>query len=60
MKTKSDRIKQTKCKHLNARITGHELVGTMTCSDCREVIPLFEMLNNLLDALREEHKKCKK
>lgn len=40
------------CKHLNARVYGHDIIGTSTCPDCGTHPQLYVVFNNWLDEFK--------
>lgn len=42
----------SQCKHLRATIYSTDMIGYATCPDCGRSAPLYEVFNNLLDAMR--------
>ena len=41
------------CKHLNGLVRGTDAMGMSYCPDCKEMVFLSVVINNLLNAIRE-------
>ena len=44
----------TNCKHLNSRMNSGGVLGYATCPDCGKEVFITEIINNLLDAMRDK------
>lgn len=45
----------TSCKHLKARIQPGDRIGSMTCHECGQTVMMYDVFNNLLEALHQEY-----
>lgn len=41
------------CAHLNARCGGANRIMHAICPDCKAEVPIYEVVNNMLDAMQD-------